>query len=67
MNRLFRRSFDYSKKQMRIKDYEAHSPMFTNRNSNEARRSKIFNDRPFIYGRYPKFLMAYMLGNSLPP
>ena len=42
-----------------IKDYEAHSPMFRNRNFFEERRSKLFSDRPFIFGRWPKYLIAW--------
>ena len=36
--------------------------MFKNRHFNEERRSRIFDDRPFIYGRLPKLLLAWMFG-----
>ena len=44
----------------RIQDFDAHSPMFRNRNFNEERRSRLFDDRQFIYGRLPKLLLAWM-------
>lgn len=44
-----------------IKGYDAHSPMFRNRNFNEERRSRLFSDRPFIWGRLPKYLIAWCL------
>ena len=44
----------------RIQDFTAHSPMFKNRNFNEERRSRIFDEKPFIYGRFPKLLLAWM-------
>lgn len=43
----------------RIRDFDAHSPMFRNRHFNEERRSRLFSDRPFIWGRYPKYLIAW--------
>jgi hypothetical protein len=45
----------------RIRDFDAHSPMFRNRHFNEERRSRIFSDRPFIFGRLPKYLIAWAL------
>ena len=39
--------------------------MFKNRNFDEERRSRLFDDRPFIYGRLPKLLLAWMFGNML--
>ena len=44
----------------RIQDFQPHSPMFKNRNFSEERRSRIFDDRPFMYGRLPKLLLAWM-------
>lgn len=35
------------------------SPMFKNRHFNEERRSRLFADRPFIWGRLPKYLIAW--------
>ena len=46
----------------RIQDFDAHSPMFKNRNFNEERRSRLFDDRPFMYGRLPKIVLAWMFG-----
>ena len=34
--------------------------MFRNRNFDQERRSRIFDERPFIYGRLPKLLLAWM-------
>ena len=45
----------------RIRDFDAHSPMFKNRHFNEEKRSRMFADTPFIWGRLPKFLIAWML------
>ena len=54
-------SINFAKRRSgRINDYEPHSPMFRNRNFNEERRSRLFDDRPFIYGRLPKLLLAWM-------
>ena len=44
----------------RIADYDAHSPMFRNRNFSEERRSRMFSDQPFKFGRLPKFVLAWM-------
>ena len=41
-------------------DFDAHSPMFRNRNFNEERRSRLFDDRPLVAGRWPKLLLAWM-------
>ena len=46
----------------RIQDFDSHSPMFKNRHFNEERRSRLFDDRPFMYGRLPKLLLAWMFG-----
>lgn len=35
--------------------------MFRNRHFNEERRSRLFTDRPFIFGRFPKYLIAWCL------
>ena len=35
--------------------------MFKNRHFNEEKRSRMFADTPFIWGRLPKFLIAWML------
>ena len=56
-----RSSFMKEAKAARIKDFEAHSPMFKNRHFNEERRSKLFSDRPFIWGRFPKYIIAFAL------
>ena len=45
-----------------IKDYEEHSPMWKNRHYDEEKRSKLFYDKPFIWGRLPKFIIAWALG-----
>src|SRR6056300_821292 len=45
----------------RIRDFDAHSPMFRNRHFNEERRSKLFADTPYIWGRLPKFLIAWCI------
>ena len=44
----------------RLNDFDAHSPMFRNRNFSEERRSRLFDDKPFIHGRFPKLLLAWM-------
>ena len=49
------------KRGSRIRDFDAHSPMFKNRHFNEERRSKLFSDKPWIYGRMPKYLIAYVI------
>ena len=36
--------------------------MFRNRNFSEERRSRLFDDRPFIWGRLPKYILAWMIG-----
>ena len=46
----------------RIYDFDPHSPMWRNRNFNEERRSRLFDDRPFMHGRLPKLLLAWMAG-----
>lgn len=48
-------------KASRIRDFDAHSPMFKNRYMNEERRSKLFREVPFIWGRLPKYLIAWCL------
>ena len=35
--------------------------MFRNRNFNDERRTKLFSERPFIYGRFPKYILTFML------
>lgn len=47
------------KRGSRIRDFDNHSPMFMNRHFNEERRSRLFGDRPFIWGRLPKYLIAW--------
>lgn len=64
MFRVFRSSVKESmnKRAARsFRDFESHSPMFRNRHFNEERRSRLFTDRPFIYGRWPKYLIAWCL------
>ena len=39
--------------------------MFKNRNFNEERRSRLFDDKPFIHGRFPKLLLAWMFCMNL--
>jgi len=74
LNRLITGAFmskkDFSKtavKTSRTKmyDYDAHSPMFRNRNVSEEKRSRLFEDAPFIYGRLPKLLLAWMFCMNL--
>jgi len=43
----------------RIRDFDAHSPMFKNRHFSEEKRSRLFTDRPFVWGRYPKYLLLW--------
>ena len=45
----------------RIRDFDYHSPMFKNRHVNQERRSRIFADRPYIFGRLPKYLLGWAL------
>lgn len=47
------------KRAARIRDFDAHSPMFRNRHFNEERRSRLFVDKPHIWGRWPKFCIAW--------
>ena len=47
-------------KTARQRDFDAHSPMFRNRHFNEDRRSKLFTDKPWIYGRLPKYAIAWI-------
>ena len=47
------------KKGSRIRDWDAHSPMFKTRNFNEERRTKMFSDKPFVWGRWPKYLLVW--------
>ena len=35
--------------------------MFRNRHFNEERRSKLFNESPYIWGRAPKFAIAWII------
>ena len=35
--------------------------MFKNRHFNEERRSKLFSEMPFMWGRLPKFLVAWII------
>lgn len=49
------------RKSTRIYDFDPHSPMFRNRNFNEEKRANLFEDRPFIWGRLPKYLLCFML------
>ena len=49
------------KRTMRIRDFDSHSPMFRNRHFNEEKRSRMFQDTPFIWGRLPKYLIAWMM------
>ena len=44
-----------------MRDFDAHSPMFRNRAFNEERRSKLFNESPYIWGRAPKFAIAWVV------
>merc|ERR1719313_2436524 len=53
------------KKSVRIYDYDPHSPMFRNRNYSEEKRANLFDDRPFIYGRLPKYLLCFMFCMNL--
>jgi hypothetical protein len=48
------------KRASRIRDFGEHSPMFRNRHIDEVRRSRLFQDAPFIYGRWPKILLAWV-------
>ena len=43
----------------RIRDFDAHSPMFRNRHFNEERRSKLFHEMPDVWGRAAKFLIFW--------
>ena len=49
-----------AKKPGRIQDYESHSPMFRNRNFSEEKRSKLFDEMPFKWGRLPKMILCWM-------
>ncbi len=40
-------------------DFKAHSPMWKARHNIDERRSSLFHDKPFIYGRWPKLLLAW--------
>lgn len=45
----------------RIADFDAHSPMYRTRNFTEESRTRLFYDRPFVWGRLPKYAMAWVL------
>ena len=65
-DRVFRTSNGVSQSTTRrsarsVRDFDSHSPMFRNRHFNEERRSRLFSDRPFIWGRFPKYLVAWAL------
>ena len=49
-----------AQKASRVYEYDGTSPMFRNRNFSDERRSKLFADTPFIYGRLPKYLLCFM-------
>ena len=34
--------------------------MYRNRHFSEERRSKLFTDAPYIWGRLPKFMIAFI-------
>ena len=44
----------------RAKDFDSHSPMFKNRHSDEARRTRMFADYPHVWGRFPKLTLGFM-------
>ena len=48
-----------------MNDYDSHSPMFKNRHFNDERRSRLFDERPFIYGRLPKLFLAWMFATNM--
>lgn len=39
--------------------------MFRNRNFSDERRTNLFSERPFIYGRLPKYLLCFMFCMNL--
>ena len=49
------------KRAARIRDFDAHSPMFRNRHYNEEGRSKLFHEMPDIWGRYAKFAIFWVV------
>ena len=61
LNSLCQRALrtEAQKRTGRIRDFDAHSPMFKNRHFNEEKRSRMFADTPFIWGRLPKFLIGW--------
>ena len=44
----------------RLRDIDAHSPMFRNRHFNDERRSRLFQEMPMVWGRLPKFAVAWV-------
>ena len=46
-------------------DFKPHSPMWKTRQNIDERRSHLFHDRPFIYGRFPKLFVAWGISVSL--
>ena len=46
-------------------DFQKHSPMWKNRHNVDERRSNLFHDKPFVYGRLPKLVLAYGLATVL--
>ena len=44
----------------RQREFDAHSPMFKNRHFNEEKRSKLFQEMPYVWGRLPKFAIAWV-------
>ena len=49
-----------SRRATRARDFDAHSPMFRNRHFNEEKRSKLFSEMPYVWGRLPKFAIAWV-------
>ena len=39
--------------------------MFKNRHYSEEKRSRLFDERPFINGRLPKMVLAWMFGMQM--
>ena len=61
LRQAFTANSSKSKASRTIRDFDYHSPMFRNRHFNQERRSRIFADRPYIWGRLPKYFLAWAL------
>ncbi len=59
---LLRRAFNNNRIMKSLKNTEfPHNPNSRIRNMPHERRTKLFRDKPFIHGRFPKFVLAWCI------